>query len=137
LGANNPVEEVESEASEIWCPDTADLASRIRCFISIGTGDPGKHPIQDKAWKFLSETLVQIATQTQATANRFASRSRALLLQKKYFRFNVSQGLQGIGLDEYKKEGALEAATFGYLQEIDQELQLRDCVEALKHQPSV
>src|SRR6266536_5622186 len=36
LGGNNPVVEMEEEASKIWCPDTADLKPLVKCFISIG-----------------------------------------------------------------------------------------------------
>jgi predicted acylesterase/phospholipase RssA len=38
LGANNPVDKVEGEASNIWCSETADLKPLVKCFISIGTG---------------------------------------------------------------------------------------------------
>lgn len=58
LGANNPVEEVEGEAANIWCSKTGDLKPLVKCFISIGTGSPGKKAIQDKMLKFLSKTLV-------------------------------------------------------------------------------
>src|SRR5437763_13425967 len=33
LGANNPVEEVEGEAFNIWCAETGDLKSLVKCFI--------------------------------------------------------------------------------------------------------
>ena len=41
LGANNPVDEVEGEASNVWCSETGDLKPLVKCFISIGTGNPG------------------------------------------------------------------------------------------------
>jgi hypothetical protein len=46
LGANNPIDEVENEASDIWFPEsgTSDLQANVSCFLSIGTGDPGKKP---------------------------------------------------------------------------------------------
>ncbi|KAH9203476.1 acyl transferase/acyl hydrolase/lysophospholipase [Leptodontidium sp. 2 PMI_412] len=41
LGANNPVDEVEGEAANIWCSESADLKPLVKCFLSIGTGNPG------------------------------------------------------------------------------------------------
>lgn len=132
LGANNPVDEVEAEASDIWCAETADLKPLVKCFISIGTGNPGKNPIEDTVWKFLSETLVEIATETERTAVRFAARWKGHLDNKRYFRFNVQQGLQHIGLAEYKKEGLIETTTFEYLEETDQYFRVRDCARNLE-----
>src|SRR5688572_2215858 len=31
LGANNPVDQVEWEASNIWCPETGDLKPLVKC----------------------------------------------------------------------------------------------------------
>ncbi|KAK6956257.1 hypothetical protein Daesc_001531 [Daldinia eschscholtzii] len=115
LGANNPAEEVEGEASDIWCPDTADLKPLVKCFISIGTGNPGKKPVNLKMFRFLSRTLVEIATETDNTEKRFIAKWRQHFDEKRYFRFNVDQGLQHIKLTEYKEQGAIEAATHGYL----------------------
>jgi predicted acylesterase/phospholipase RssA len=47
LGANNPVDEVEGESSNIWCSETGDLKPLVKCFISIGRGNPGKKPFED------------------------------------------------------------------------------------------
>ncbi|KAM7207996.1 hypothetical protein V8F06_014960 [Rhypophila decipiens] len=41
LGANNPVDQVENEASDIWCAETGNLQPLVKCFISVGTGNPG------------------------------------------------------------------------------------------------
>lgn len=51
LGANNPVDEVEGEASDIWCPET-ELKPLVKCFISIGTGNPGKKAMEDRLFRF-------------------------------------------------------------------------------------
>ena len=76
--------------------------------VSIGTGNPRIKPIAEGALKFFSETLVNIATQTEATAKIFAERHRLLYESKRLFRFNVEQGLQGVGLEEYKKGALIE-----------------------------
>ncbi|KAF1970199.1 hypothetical protein BU23DRAFT_601125 [Bimuria novae-zelandiae CBS 107.79] len=86
----------------------------------FGTGNPGKKAFEDSVVKFLSETVVQIATETEATETeaterKFIARWAKHFDEKPYFRFNVEQGLQDIGLEEYKKKGAIEAASEGYL----------------------
>lgn len=87
--------------------------------------------------KFFTETLVSIATETEATAEKFAQRWRHHYDEKRYFRFNVEQGLQGVGLEEYKREGTIQASTEEYLEEQGQKFRLRDCVSNLKQKESV
>jgi predicted acylesterase/phospholipase RssA len=137
LGANNPVDEVEGEASNIWCPETRDLKPLVKCFISIGTGNPGKKAFEDSMIKFLSQTVVEIATETENTERKFIARWAEHFDEKRYFRFNVDQGLQNIGLDEYKKKGAMEAATEGHLTHVAQKFRVRDCVRNLRLKQSV
>lgn len=137
LSANNPVDEVEREASDIWCPDDGELKPLVKCFISIGTGNPGLKPIEDKMLGFLSKTLVDLATETQKTAQGFMARWRGHFDQKRYFRFNVHQGLQSVGLAEYREQGAIEAATIDYLGDQEERFRVRDCVRNLKLKQSV
>jgi len=137
LGANNPVDETEGEASNIWCAETGDLKPLVKCFISIGTGDPGKKAFDDSMIKFLGQTVVDIATETQNTERRFVDRWAGHFDNKRYFRFNVDQGLQNIGLDEYQKLGAMEAATSGYITHRVQKFRVRDCILNLRMKQSV
>ncbi|OBT93612.2 hypothetical protein VE01_08085 [Pseudogymnoascus verrucosus] len=132
LGANNPVDEVEGEASNIWCSETGDLKPLVKCFISIGTGNPGKTAFEDGIFKFLGQTVVDIATETENTEKKFIARWAKHFDESRYFRFNVDQGLQTIGLDEYKKKGAIESATGGYLTHTAQKFQVRDCIQNMK-----
>lgn len=137
FGANNPVDEVEGEVANIWCSDTADLKPLVKCFISIGTGNPGKKAFEDSMAKFLSQTVVDIATETEETEKKFIARWRKHFDENRYFRYNVDQGLQSVGLDEYKKKGPIEAATNGYLDHIAQKFRVRDCVQNLRLKQSV
>jgi predicted acylesterase/phospholipase RssA len=137
LGANNPVDEVEGEASNIWCSETGDLKPLVKCFVSIGTGNPGKKPFEDSMLKFLGQTVVQIATETENTERKFIMRWARHFDEKRYFRFNVEQGLQEVGLDEYKKMGVIEAATEGYLTHMAQKFRVRDCVQNMRLKESV
>jgi hypothetical protein len=137
LGANNPVDEVEGEASNVWCSETGDLKPLVKCFISIGTGNPGKKAFEDSMANFLSQTVVEIATETENTEKRFIARWAKHFDEKRYYRFNVDQGLQSIGLDEYKKKGAIEAATEAYVTYMAQKLRVRDCIQNLRCKQSV
>jgi predicted acylesterase/phospholipase RssA len=137
LGANNPVGQVEEEATNIWCSNKGELKPLVKCFVSIGTGNPGKKAIEDNIVKFLSNTLVGIATETEATEKNFIAKWRRHFENKRYFRFNVEQGLQDVGLAEYQEQGAIEAATYGYLDHQRQRFQVQDCVENLKLKQSV
>jgi hypothetical protein len=137
LGANNPVDEVEGEASNIWCSETGDLKPLVKCFISIGTGNPGKKAIEDNMLKFLSKTLVSIVTETENTAGRFIAKWRQHFDEKRYFRFNVDQGLQEVGLAEYKEQGTIESATDEYLKDQAQKFRVRDCVQNLRQKQSM
>lgn len=130
LGANNPVDEIEQEAADIWCSGTGELKPLVTCFISIGTGSSGKEPIEDNMLKFLSRTLVHIATETENAERKFASRWTKQS-DNRYFRFNVEQGLQNVGLAEYKEQGRIEAVTSEYLKHRHQKLRVQDCVQKL------
>jgi hypothetical protein len=109
----------------------------VKCFISIGTGNPGKDAFEDSIFKFLGQTVVQIATETENTERKFIARWARHFDEKRYFRFNVEQGLQSVGLDEFKKKGAVEAATHSYLTNIAQKFRVRDCIQNLRLKQSV
>lgn len=137
LGANNPVDEVEGEASNIWCSETGDLKPLVKCFISIGTGNSGRRPLEDNMFKFLSKTLVDITTETENTERKFIARWAKHLDENRYFRFNVDQGLQGVGLAECEEQGTIEAATDEYLRYQSQKFRVRDCIQNLRQKQSM
>jgi hypothetical protein len=116
---------MEGEASNIWCPETGELKPLAKYFISIGTGNPGKKPFEDSIFKFLGKIVVQIATETENTEKKFITRWAKHSNKKGYFQFNVNQGLQEIGLEEYNKKGAMIAATEGYLTYTAQKFRVR------------
>jgi hypothetical protein len=80
---------------------------------------------------------VDIATETENTARKFIERWARHFDEKRYFRFNVEQGLQDIGLDEYKKKGNIEAATEEYITHRERYFRVRDCIENLRLKQSV
>ena len=131
------MDEVEGEASNIWCSETGDLKPLVKCFISIGTGNPGKKAFEDNMIKFLGQTMVNIAIETENTEKKFIARWAKHFDEKRYYRFNVDQGLQNIGLHEYKKNGAMHAATEGYLTHMAQKFRVRDCIHNLRLKQSM
>lgn len=64
-------------------------------------------------------------------AEKSASRHRGLIEKNRYFRFNVEQGLQNIGLEEYKRQAEIEAVTISYLSSQMQKFKIRDCAQNL------
>jgi len=129
LGANNPVDEVEGEASNIWCSETRDLMPLVKCFISIGTGNPAIEVFENSLGGFLGRTVVGIATETKNTEKKFIARWAKHFKQNQYFRFNVDQGLENVGLDEYKEKERIKAATERYLTHVAH--WVRDCIQNL------
>ncbi|MCJ1306925.1 hypothetical protein MMC25_000569 [Agyrium rufum] len=107
LGANNPAEEVEEEAANIWCSDS---------------------PL---ARKFLAKTLVDLVTETERTERRMIARWARLFTEKRYFRLNVEQGLQDVGLAEYLEQGKIKTATEEYLDHTQQDWRVKACVANL------
>ncbi|CAI6342365.1 unnamed protein product [Periconia digitata] len=137
LGANNPVDQVEGEAGNIWCPETGELKPLVKCFISIGTGNPGNKAFEDKTIDVLSQTVVEIAKETENTERKFIDRWAGKFDEKRYFRFNVEQGLQSIGLEEYNMRGRIEALTEAYITHKDRYFRMRDCVGNLRLKQSM
>jgi predicted acylesterase/phospholipase RssA len=133
LGTNNPVEQLWNEAQNIWCHNgEMELSALLKCFISIGTGNPGRKSIAKGSWKFFSDTLVGIATETEDTAKVFVERHRRLYEARRYFRFNVQQGLQNVGLEEYKAAGLIDAATAQYMDGQETKSAAQECAMNLK-----
>ena len=129
LRNNDPVTEVEAEAEHLWSSDQVELKSLVKCFLSIGTGTPAKEEISDNIFK-LMKNLMSIVTDTKATQKKFQDRWRRLL-NERYFRFDVAQGLQNVGLDDYKKLDTIAKATNAYMDEEDQQIKLQACTKNL------
>ena len=71
LGANNPVYHINREASKVWDSEGSAMHKIMKCFISIGTGNPGMRSIEESAYGFLANTLKEMATETEPTAEGF------------------------------------------------------------------
>jgi len=92
---------------------------RIECLLSIGTGEPAENAF-GKGLKDIASTLIDIATETERTATEFQTAQAptlgdATLGKNVYFRFNVTKGLEKIGLEKYEDKAKIAAATKVYL----------------------
>ncbi|KAL1893605.1 hypothetical protein Sste5346_006436 [Sporothrix stenoceras] len=65
---------------------------------------------------FGEEFVDDLATETERTAQQFQRNKSDLYDEGRYFRFNVNQGLQEIGLEESKKKKEIAAATVRYIE---------------------
>lgn len=114
--ANNPVEHVWNEAQVLFGGEDGMINNLVGCILSIGTGNPGSHTFSSSAWKVLTETLRNLATETEKTESRFAKTHSYLNTSTpRYFRFNVEQGLQDVELAEYKSAGKIRTVTEEYM----------------------
>ena len=121
-GANNPVWEVWNQAQLVW--GSQPIEDSIHCLVSIGTGIPSLKPFRDDAFH-IGDTLIAIATETEQTAEKFQRDKTHLDSIGRYYRFNVSRGLEEIGLEESKKKKDIAAATRRYvgLQDVHKRMQ--------------
>ena len=114
LGYNNPVQQLWTEAGDIW---GKNLERKIDCLVSLGTGKPALGDFAP-AVKDLGQRLVDVATETQKTAVQFYNDRRSDLVEEsRYYRFNVDQGLVNIGLEEAQKKAIIIRATKEYLRD--------------------
>jgi hypothetical protein len=128
LTYNNPVRALYIESKHIW---NASSGRKIGCIISIGTGVPPLKATGDRG-KDILESLVATALDTQQTADEFADEMEHLPYSEDltYIRLNVNQGLQDIGLEEWKHFDKVTGATNVYLRNHRQEVER--CAKALK-----
>ena len=127
-GANNPIREVWKEAKDIW--SAVSLEESIKCLVSIGTGTPSLTSFGDKLWS-IGKSLKSIATDTENTAEDFAQDKSELYEQGRYYRFNVIQGLDNIGLEDSKQKGEILEATNRYVKSQDVYSRMRKCANNL------
>lgn len=127
-GANNPVWELWNQAQLLWGPQP--LEGRIKCLVSIGTGVPSLKPFRDDAFH-IGETLVAIATETEETAEKFRWAKSDLDTTGRYYRFNVTRGLEDVGLEESRKRKEIAAATRNYIGSQDILKQMQACADSV------
>ena len=126
LGANNPVWEVWNQAQLIWGQQMFERS--IKCLVLIGTGVPSLKPFRDDVFH-IGTTLIEIATETERTAEKFRQDKSHLDKTGRYYCFNVNCGLEDIGLEESKKRKEIAAATRHYIGLQDVFKQMQACAD--------
>lgn len=97
--------------------------------MSIGAGNCGLAPLD--ADNMLAITK-KIATDTEDTARAFVERWRSLISEeRRYFRFNVEQGLQDISSEQHEKRSIVETATEYHFQNQEQAFLVGRCARML------
>lgn len=128
LGANNPINALWSQAQDVWGDD--QLRASLRCLVSIGTGVPALRPVRDDVLG-IGTTLKELATETEKTAEQFRRDKSNLDDEGRYYRFNVSHGLEDVGLEESRKQREIAAATGRYVASQDVYKQMKACANGL------
>ena len=117
-GYNNPVQEAYEEAMACWDSPLSD----IQCIVSIGTGK-GSLEAFGRNLKQVGRTLLNIVTDTDEKAASFARVHPQYDKEgadRRYFRFQVVQGLESVGMAEHEKMKEIAAATQIYMENTDQ-----------------
>lgn len=131
LGVNNPVERLIDEADE-----HLGSGRRLGCVVSIGTGtrdvklgkaETGFRNLPQVPAYFvgLGKTLKNLTTDGESPHRRL--RDRLKLFPDAYFRFNVPDAADKVGLSDYTKMAELKELTSKYLSSSDA---TRDIVRA-------
>ncbi|GLA55428.1 hypothetical protein AnigIFM63604_002076 [Aspergillus niger] len=129
-GYNNPVRQLWTEAREVLLPQGERLEDHLDAIVSIGTGTPELKAFGTNL-KDIATTLVRIATDTDNTANHFQREYKELDRDGLYCRLSVANGLQHIGLEDYKQANNIMAATKAYLDHPDTLSKLTKCLERM------
>jgi hypothetical protein len=114
-GANNPIRKLWNEAIGVW---GSSFETRVQCLVSIGTGKPAVTPFGQDPFA-IAKTLVAIATETEKTADEFRKEHQELDYRDAYYRFNVSGGLEDVGLEEAKSKGRIQTMTDAYMDDAE------------------
>lgn len=112
---NNPIFAMVEQVEQEWPDDF------IACVVSLGTGKMETKGLGSDL-KSVIVACTDIVTDTEQTAERFKASHRRLIEDGRYFRLNVDQGMQGIGLEDNNKMNITAAATDSYLDERTEEL---------------
>lgn len=131
LHANNPVRFIFGEARDTFLDGSQMLEDNLRCLVSIGTGKPSLSAFGGKL-QTVARTLIEIAGDTQMTATSFQMAHPKLRSENQYFRFNVDQGLDGIGLEDATQSVKIMAATRKYLESAGLASQIQECGRRLR-----
>lgn len=135
LGCNNPTMEIIHECEDLYRLMKSPI-KHPTVVLSIGTGAMDLIELkkagmlswwQDRSGLTCAKALSKIVTSCDNIHQDVGRRFAELDLSERYFRLNVSKGLEKVILDECEKEGDILSATTKYLQEINALRQPENC----------
>lgn len=127
LRNNNPIQELIDEIR-------VEFSGRdVCCIISIGTGIKATEFFKNDLIS-IAKSCVNIATDTALTESNFRRNyaSQGQQYEKKYFRFEVEQGMQETGLEEWRHMNRIWGLTDAYLTDEKRREALGDCASLLQ-----
>ncbi|KAG8533360.1 uncharacterized protein KY384_002143 [Bacidia gigantensis] len=131
LGANNPANEAFREIRKIYGETPADAESRLKCFVSIGTGNiPGE--FSDNVWELIRERMLSLVTETERTAEDFEKDHSELFKSGRAFRFNVHHGLEKASLDDHNQMSIIGAKIRIWINQTKQTNEIQGALELAK-----
>jgi hypothetical protein len=134
-GANNPIFQVWDEAVDIFKRTDPDwkLEDHLKCIVSVGTGKALLQEFGDSI-RDVGKALVAISTNSALIANNFRQRHPKLFTHpsRVAFRFDVTQGLEEVGLEKAEKIPTIEAATRRYISYEDVFVDIELCAQTLR-----
>ncbi|KAF4437154.1 hypothetical protein F53441_13112 [Fusarium austroafricanum] len=127
---NNPINEAVKELNRELEKEWAGRS--LSCLVSIGTGVVEAAKLSSSL-TVLIKAVVKILTDSEDIAEEFVKSpfGQQLESSRRYFRFNVPQGLQTLKLDEWKETEKLNAATMDYLSKSGTGNLVKLCAQAL------
>jgi hypothetical protein len=132
----NPVYIMESESERIWCrEEEQDLKPLVRSFISIGIGHLFKtlcHSDTTGRDRFLYMRLSSTAWREEHESKYFSWLWDSDNRLGNYFRFDVDDGLEDIGIREWDHDAAIKEVTEKYLTDPTKILEVEACVQKLQ-----
>jgi hypothetical protein len=139
MGCNNPIMQVLEEAELIF------PSRHVACIISIGTGQPQTTSLPTRsgfqqAFQQVLPLDIMIAMRDMAASCERSAREIATRFQgisNVYFRFNVEQGLQNVGLAQWEKLEYVTAHTEDYLHVMEVDQKLGAAVTAIQERQNV
>jgi patatin-like phospholipase/acyl hydrolase len=127
---NNPINEAINEMNRL--KEKSWAGRELGCLVSIGTGEVDSKKISGSVSDVL-KAAISIMTDSEDTSDQFITSEFGQNLYKtyRYFRFNVSQGMQLLQLDDWKETEAMNAATTEYLRKHKNGMSVRSCALVL------
>jgi hypothetical protein len=126
--SNNPVWKLWEEAQQLW---KDPIEPQIQCLVSIGTGASAYGSFGETPTELL-KTLIELAKETEKTANSFLSHHRELASRAGYFRFNELRTGKHIKLDDPRGLKDVAAMAMSYASNPQHMFDIERCGKALK-----